>query len=149
MLVRFAGLKPSPNGNLGEWADNDLLVTGLRGGRAKQAQIWSVREAQKVQAIDFPVLPESQGSFWGAGYGRLNSVTFWGGPTGRQFASLRSWLLPRGEEVDLGRVNWTALGAKGGLFTPDVSAHLYFKGDSVWLQPLSIGSGPDRRFSRH
>jgi WD40 repeat protein len=53
--------------------------------------------------------------------------------------------LPDGEARELGRVDWSALGASMSLFVPDGKGWLYAKGESVYLRPLPAGSARDDR----
>jgi WD40 repeat protein len=70
--------------------------------------------------------------------------------SGSEIRRLRSWRLPDGEPRDLGRVDWSALGASKSVFVANGKGWLYAKGESVYLRPLPAGSGRDDRLvGRH
>jgi WD40 repeat protein len=61
---------------------------------------------------------------------------------------LRSWVLPDGEPIVLGHVDWRKLGGHSGFFAPDGGSWLYYSDRELYSRPLPIGAARDRLLSR-
>jgi WD40 repeat protein len=111
---------------------------------ASEAYLWSLPEGKRVRTIDF-----GQPSYWQVGPEELFAETLESGSAERpEGGVLRSWSLPDGEPVVLGRVDWENLGAQVSFFTPDGKGWIYAKGPSLYSRPLPAGAGPDHLFSQ-
>ena len=85
---------------------------------------------------------------WQVGPKRLLAQTPSGHSGARRDVLIRSWLLPGGEAVILGKLDLEALGSTTTLFEPDGRALLYVRDRDVYARPLPIGTAADRRFDR-
>jgi WD40 repeat protein/tRNA A-37 threonylcarbamoyl transferase component Bud32 len=134
------GHETSPRGGIWpQWASNDMLVTGFAG--SANVHLWSMPEGRRVRTIDF-----GRPSSWQVGSRRLlaETPTDAGAPGG---GLLRSWTLPDGEAVVLGR-DVPAKGASWTALAPDASRWFHARGRDIHSLPLPIGSGPERLFLR-
>ncbi|MGD8897540.1 MAG: protein kinase, partial [Acidobacteriota bacterium] len=133
-----------PHGGFrGDWASNELLVTSQLKS-SSGVSIWSLTGGgERVRAIDF-----GEPSSWQVGPNLLLAETPEDVPD-RVVSRLRSWPLPDGDPVDLGRVDRSALGVSTSAFLPNGTGWLYAKGDGVYLRPLPSGRGQDRLLGRH
>ncbi len=143
--IVLPGHETSPRGsNVAQWASEDLLVTGSGGMIGSRAHLWSLPEGKRVRTIDFG----GPGS-WQVGPRLLLAATLESGSTEKpDLGLLRSWALPEGEPVVLGRVDWRELGTSTSFFEPDGRSWLYAKDRDLFSRPLPVGSGPDRLFAR-
>ena len=134
------GHQPSPRGPiLAVWASEDLLVTGLAPMSGSTAHLWSLPAGRRVRTIDF-----GGHTFWQVGPRVLLAQTLESGSAEKpEGGLLRSWALPDGEAVVLGRVDWRELGTRATCFSPDGRFWLYAKDRSLYSRPLPIGRGPD------
>jgi len=130
--------------NIASWASAEYLVTGLI-GVADRAQIWSFPTGEKVRTIEF-----GGPSSWHVGPEHLFADTLEETTDpGREIFVLRSWRLPDGEAQELGRVDWTALGASSAAFEPNGAGWLYTKGSTIFFRPLPADGRSDQVVSRH
>ena len=139
--IVLPGHDTSPRGpNLAYWASNDLLVTGSDRMVGSRVYLWSLPEGRSVRTINF-----GQPSSWQVGPGLLLAETLETGSVAHPgIGVLRSWKLPNGEPVFLGRINWKELGTLQTFFLPNGTSWLYAKDRDLYSRPLPIGSGPDR-----
>jgi WD40 repeat protein len=139
------GHDPSPRGtNFALWASKDLLATGLNFMIGSRAHIWSLPEGRRVRTIDF-----GGPTYWQVGPRQLLAETLESGSAEKpEVGLLRSWALPDGEAVVLGRVDWRKVGTRSTFFSPDGRLWLYAKDRSLYSRPLPVGTGPDRLFAR-
>jgi WD40 repeat protein len=127
------------------WASNELLVTSDV-GRTSNATVWQVGErGERLRTIHF-----GGPSRWQVGPRVLLVHEFEDDPdrvVGRQ----RAWQLPDGGPLELGRFDWSAVGATAGWFLPDGTGWLYATRDGgIYLRPLPAGDGrDDRPIGRH
>jgi WD40 repeat protein len=132
------------------WTSTGLLVTGpglAQDHLEHRLHVWSLPEGRRVRTIEL-----GGPSLWQVGPEHLFAQTFESrAPDGQpESYLLRSWLLPDGEPEELGRVDWTALGASSSCFEPDGKSWLYSKGRAVYRRLLPIVEGaPDQLLSRH
>ena len=114
------------------------------GYRSRRCYVWRFPKGERVRTIDF-----GGPSWWWVGPDTLLAETV-EGVSGREVYRLRSWRLPDGDARELGRVDWSALGASMSSIVPNGKGWLYAKGESVYLRPLPAGSGrDDRLLGRH
>jgi WD40 repeat protein len=132
--------------NAARWVSNELLATGLCCGNAPRSDVWRFPGGEKVRTIDF-----GGPSYWQVGGNHLRAeVVETDAASGHEVYRLRSWGLPDGDPRELGRVDWSALGASESTLLPNGKDWLYAKGESVYLRPLPAGSGKDDRLlGRH
>jgi len=129
-------------GFIASWASEELLVTG--DVSRVDASVWRLPGGERVRTIDF-----GGRSDWQVGSDLLFVETLEGGPD-RLVARQRSWRLPGGDPRELGRIDWSALGASTSAFLPNGEGWLYGKGDGVYLRPLPASSGrADQLLGRH
>ncbi|MGD8898353.1 MAG: hypothetical protein PVJ73_20155, partial [Acidobacteriota bacterium] len=123
------------------WTSSGLLVTGL-GGRALRVDVWSVPEGRRVRRIGFehPSFCELRGDHLTVEEAIETDAS------GAGDYLLRSWRLPDGEAVTLGRV--THPGASWSTWAPDGSAWLRGGGREVFTHPLPIDGRAPRLLDR-
>jgi hypothetical protein len=93
--------------NVAHWASNELLVTSDGGfAAAPQGYVWRFPGGERVRTIDF-----GGPSFWEVGPETLLVETIEEDVHDRKVFRLRSWRLPDGDARELGRVDFSALGA--------------------------------------
>ena len=152
--VLLPGHEMSTRGpNRVEWAANDLLVTGEApdGGHGwfplmfgPRARLWSLPEGRPVRTIPF-----GGPTYWLAGRRRLLAGTVVSGtPEQPGTLFLRSWSLPDGEPVVLGRIDARELRPRITSFAPGGRGWLYAKDGNVYSRPLPPDAGADRLFAR-
>jgi WD40 repeat protein len=133
-----------PSLSVARWASKDLLVTGSAGMIGSRAHLWSLPEGRRVRTIDF-----GRPSYWQVGPRLLLAETLESGSAEQPGAGLlRSWALPDGEPVVLGRIDWRKLGTQVTFFSPDGRIWLYARDRTLYSRPLPVGTGPDRLFAR-
>ena len=144
-------LEASPQGGIrrggfrASWASSELLVTSDT-GRPSNATVWRVGErGEQLRTIHF-----GGPSRWGVGPGVLLVYEREDDPD-REVGRRRSWQLPDGGPRELGRFDWSAVGATAGWFLPDGTGWLYATRDGgIYLRPLPAGDGrKDRFIGRH
>jgi WD40 repeat protein len=140
--VVLPGLGLSPAGpNRAHWVSNDLLVTGPP-GQARRVHLWTT-DGTRVRTIDF-----DRPSWWQVARGHLFGQTMDSGSAQHLGTRLlRSWVLPDGEPVILGRIDWRGLGSSN-FFAPNGRSLLYIKGRDLYARSLPLGTGLGRRFAR-
>jgi WD40 repeat protein len=126
------------------WASNELLVTSDV-GRTANATVWRVADrGEQPRTIHF-----GGRGWWQVGPGVLLLELLDDDPN-EVVMRHRSWELPDGGPRELGRVEWSALGAMASAFLPDGTGWLYAKRDRVYLRPLPARDGRnDRLIGRH
>jgi len=124
------------------WASNELVVTGI-GQRAGDAAVWRLPEGELVRTIDF-----GGRSSWQVGPDILLVNTLEDVPD-QVVVRQRSWQLPDGDPRELGRVDWSILGASMSTFVPDGRSWLYAKGDGISLRSLPASGEQDDRLLGH
>jgi WD40 repeat protein len=137
---------PSPGlSNMAQWVTAEFLVTGLGWEFAERAYVWSFPSGERIRTIEF-----GGPSHWLVGPEHLFAETLEETTDpGREYYLIRSWRLPDGEARELGRVDWTAVGASSGFFEPNGAGYLYTKGRKIYLRPLPVDGRVDRVVSRH
>ena len=123
--------------NTAAWASNHLLVTGTGGGHARRTQIWRLPQGERARTIDFDAP-----AWWQVIRGDLFAeVMETDAKTGHEIYHLRSWKLPGGETMELGKINRTALGSSFSEFDSDGSGWFYGKGKEIFYRPLPVQEG--------
>jgi WD40 repeat protein/DNA-binding winged helix-turn-helix (wHTH) protein len=139
------GHETTPRGpNLAEWASNDLLVTGSYKFAGSRAYVWSLPAGTLLRSID-----AGGPSSWQVGSRLLFAETLESGSMEKPGdVLLRSWALPDGEAVVLGRLKRVNTGTSSTFFAPDGSRWFYAKGRALYSHPLPDGHGPELLFAR-
>ncbi len=135
------GHESSPRGsNSARWASSDLLVTGPPPFVGDTVRVWSLPEGRQLRTIAL-----GGPSYWQVGPLRLLAAALDNGSD--HVASLRTWALPEGDPLLLGRIDWEQIGT-GGWFDPNGRSWFYVKDRNLFGRTLPIGSEPDRLFGR-
>jgi len=158
--LRLPGHTISPKEtNFALWTRSGFLVTYH--GTDEHVRVWSIPEGEVVRSIEV-----GEGARCQVGDDHLFAELPETDPeNGHRLVRLRSWQLPNGEPKDLGRVDWTALGARvihrdprgdglinatRGLFDPTGRGWIYATGDTIFYRRLPIQRNvPDVILGRH
>jgi WD40 repeat protein len=129
--IVLPGHEPSPDGSLvPSWASSTRLVVGLYGRLGERARVWSLPDGSLEGILDF-----GAPTVWEVMSGRVFTSTPVDSPPGKpQEVRLRSWPLPRGPAVELGRIDTPAPRA----FAPGGEGWLYAKGATLIARPLPV-----------
>jgi WD40 repeat protein len=125
------------------WSADGHLVTGLVGGGATKAHVWSA-EGKRLRTIEF-----GAPTWWQVGKEHVFAETE-EGSSGRRALLLRSWRLRDGEAKVLGRIPRHVLNPNLSTFLPDGTGLAYARGDALFMRPLAAGTGgAERLVGRH
>jgi WD40 repeat protein len=138
LVLRLDEPGANPYPAIGAWASDELLVTGRVGG--DRVEVWSLPQGRRVRTIGFG--RHSQWHVWSSSQ-LLCAETEDGGSGG---VLLRSWRLPGGEGVRLGRVA-PRQDAPLGMIAPDGRSWLAPGDHEITMLPLPVGSGRSRRLA--
>jgi WD40 repeat protein len=137
------GHQPSPRGgSRALWGSADFLVTGSAG--MTRAHVWFFPGGKRVRTIDF-----GGPTFWQAGASLLLAETVESeSAQDPGVLLLRSWRLPDGDPLVLGRIDRRDVGTSWSYFAPDGRSWLYSKNQALFARPLPVGTGPDGIFAQ-
>jgi serine/threonine protein kinase/WD40 repeat protein len=114
--------------NAAFWSDDEYLVTRDVEG---DARVWGMPTGQLLRTIALEpsfVQVRAQDLLRAAVHTENDRTTL----------RIRSWKHPDAEPVDLGEIDWTALGATDSIFNPAGHGFIYSRGNTLFERPLPI-----------